>query len=149
MGNYQKMPGGPCDSAPALLAAAVPDHDHRALILHWLHGMKHGVGVDSVFGLDGGKLTHISLLYPLDVVGSIAKQGTPAGECIERLQARSFIVNAVTHLGNDVLLVGYPIDEAVRLAKVWRDDSDDLDLETVSIIVPTERGIIVGHIEPL
>lgn len=144
------MPGGPSDRAPEVFKAAVPDLGDQTLILNWLHGMEHGLGVDYVFGMDGPKLTHISLLYPLDVAGSLAKRdGQPSGECIERARASGFIVNAFNHRGVDSLLVGYPIAEALRLATVWRNGSADDDLETISIIVPTARGIISGHIEPL
>jgi hypothetical protein len=147
---FKPMPGGPSAETPALFVAAIPDPGDQRLILNWLQGMEHGLGVDSSFISDGPKLSHIALLYPLDVLASLAKHdGKPRGECIERMQAAGFIVNAYSHHGVDSLLIGYPIAEALRLATVWRDDSARDDLETISIIVKTPRGVISGHIEPL
>jgi hypothetical protein len=147
---FKPAPGKPSDKSDEVFNAAFPDAEERKLVTTWLLSIEAALGIDCMFATEGGKLERIALAYPLDVLGSLAKRdGTPPGDCIDRLAARGFIVNAVSHKGRNVILCAVPLDEALRQAKVWRDDSDDDDLVTITVATMTKRGFVTGTIEPL
>jgi hypothetical protein len=135
---------------PEVFDAAFSDQGDRTVVKAWLLSIEKALGIDMMLITDGDKLDRIGLLYPLDVLGSLAKRdGSPAGECLERLTARGFIVNAISHQGRNVILVAIPLDEAVRQAKIWFDRDGEPEGESVTMMMMTDEGMISGTMETL
>jgi hypothetical protein len=140
-------PTDPAQIEAAFNAATTPEQ--RRLLLVMLHGYQDGLKIDCRFALneDGSKVSHIVCQYPFDLIAMLATRG-PAGEAPERLIARGCVVNVNERDGGNVLTVAWPMVEALKLAKIWRDDADT-DEATLSVVVPTPKGAIMGTLEPM
>lgn len=149
--EFKPLPGKrePDDKALRVFKAAFPNEEDAHLVSNWLQGIELALGIESMFGMEGDKLDRIALTYPMDVIHSLAKcDGTPKGDCLDRLQDRGFIVNAFDRAGVPVILVGIPLDEALRQAKVWAD-GELANGENITVIKPTTRGVVTGSIETI
>jgi hypothetical protein len=123
--------------------------DERSLLTRMLLGYEDGLKIKCSWALndEGDKVSHIVCQYPLDIVGLINRRGPP-DQLPERLAARGCLVSMHERHGEDVLTVAWPMAEAVKLAKIWRDDADTGEV-THSFVVPTPRGVITGTLEPM
>lgn len=150
--NFDKMPGGPRDDAAELIIAAFPDDGERRLVTNWLQGIEAAFEIDSTFVLEDGKIVRIGLVYPMHVLSMLAdKTLGPAGECLDRLEARGFMVRPVEFKGQSQVIAAIPLDEALRQAKVWLDcDCDEArDCPSITAIGQTKQGFVSGSVEML
>jgi hypothetical protein len=153
--DFDPMPGKCAgDKGPEIFNAAFPDNTERRLVINWMVGIKAAFGIDSNFATDegGSKLTHIAVTYPMETISMLAdKTLGPAGDCLDRLEARGFIVRPVKFNGENVVVCAIPLDEALRQAKVWADgDCDEArDCMSLTAIVPTPQGFFSGTVETI
>jgi hypothetical protein len=154
--NFDTMPGQPAgDKGPEMFNAAFPDDVEQRLVINWMMGVKAAFEIDTSFvANDGGdKLERIGLVYPMHIIAMLADKALgPAGDCLDRLQERGFIVRPVEFKGANAVVAAIPLDEALRQAKVWANgDCDEArDCPSISAFgnLP-QGGFVSGTVEML
>jgi hypothetical protein len=118
--------------------------EEQRLLLKMIAGYQEAFGITSTLAVDSDQLSHIVCTYPMEVVRMLSKR-RPIVELPDRLRARGCIVLMVEQQGSEVLAVAYPLAEALRLAKIWRDGAEaGVGEETMMVLAPTSGGLITG-----
>jgi hypothetical protein len=134
------------DETMARLDATLSKEEQQ-MLLKMIVGYQNGLGIMSTLAVESDRLTHIVCTYPMDVVRMLSSTG-PLVELPDRLRARGCIVVVVEQQGTDVLAIAYPLTEALRLAKIWRDGAEAcVDKETMMLMASTSGGRITGTLE--
>jgi hypothetical protein len=134
------------DETMARLDATLSKEEQQ-MLLKMIVGYQNGLGIVSTLAVEFGQLSHVVCTYPMDVVRMLSSIG-PIVELPDRLRARGCIVLVVEQEGTDVLAVAYPLAEALRLARIWRDGAEaDVDRETMMLMACTSGGLITGTLE--
>jgi hypothetical protein len=121
--------------------------EEQQMLLEMIVGYQNGLGIMSTLAVESDQLSHIVCTYPMDVVRMLSSIG-PIVELPDRLKARGCIVLVVEQEGTGVLAVAYPLTEALRLARIWRDGAEaGADKETMMLMASKSGGLITGTLE--
>ena len=134
------------DETMARLDATLSKEEQQ-MLLKMMVGYQNGLGIMSTLAVESDQLSHIVCTYPMDVVRMLSSTG-PIVELPDRLRTRGCIVLVVEQEDTEVLAVAYPLTEALRLARIWRDGAEaDVDKETMMLMACTSGGLITGTLE--
>jgi hypothetical protein len=126
---------------------AILSQEEKQMLLEMIVGYQNGLGIMTTLAVESDQLSHIVCIYPMDVARTLSSVG-PIVELPDRLRTRGCIVFVAEQEGTDVLAVAYPLTEALRLARIWRDGAEaDVDKETMMLMAPTPGGLIAGTLE--
>jgi hypothetical protein len=136
------------DETMARLDATL-NKEEKQMLLKMIIDYQNGLGIMSTLAVESDRLSHIVCTYPMDVVRMLSSRG-PIVELPDRLKARGCIVLVAEQGGTGVLAIVYPLTEALRLARIWRDAAEaDVDKETMMLMACTSGGLITGTLEAM